>query len=66
MCFSTNSIVAEMMKNGAMYFIVKFFFFKGLRQVLNTVSAGMVDATQDTESRHPVRGLVIAPFAQAE
>ena len=64
MCFSTNSIVAEMMKNGAMYFIVNY-FFRGLRQVLNTVSAGMVDATQDTESRHLMRGLVIAPFAQA-
>ena len=45
MCFSTNSIVAEMTKNGAMYFIVKFFFFKGLRQVLNTVSADVAYAT---------------------
>ena len=49
------------MRNSNIYF----FFFKGLRQVLNTVSAGMAYATQDTESRHLVRGLVIAPFAQA-
>ena len=57
--------MASTKKNGIKYFIFNY-FFRGLRQVLNTVSADMVDATQDTESRHLVRGVVIAPFAQAE